>query len=300
MTRILHIFILLLGIASGAIAQSHDDLIQKAYLLYNNEKDYEGARENIDAAIHTKKGAQSALAWHIRGFIYKDIYAKTERNDRMSPAREKAVESFMTSMKLDEQEEFLETNRKALNYLSKSYWNDASEIIEEKDKSGVDSAMDFFNSFKEIYTVVNPDSSINDKEVQVNLALATAHRKIYENDRESNKEHWSYSNKYLLNVLDLDPLNWDANYSLGVSYYNKGAFNLERLPDEEATIVDIYKAQGESTQSIQGALSFMLKAYEIDSTKIESIKGLKWITFNLHQYPESEKYNQLLENRQFK
>lgn len=299
MKRIFHIFVLLLGIASGAMAQSHDDLIQKAYLLYNNDKDYEAARENIDAAIQTKKGAQSPLAWHIRGFIYKDIYAKKERNSKMSAARDRAVESFKTSMKLDVQEEFLQTNQKALIYLSKSYWNDASDIIDAREKPSVDSAVDFFNSFKDIYLLVYPDSSITDKEVQVNLALATAHRKIYESNRELNKEHWAHSNKYLLNVLDLDPLNWDANYSLGVSYYNKGAFNLERLPDIEA-IVDLSRVQGESMQSIQGALSFMLKAYEIDSARIESIKGLKWITYNLHQYPESEKYNEMLENQRFK
>jgi tetratricopeptide (TPR) repeat protein len=299
MKKILHILILIFGVASAANAQNLDDLIQKAYLLYNNEKDYEAAREQIDAAVQTKKGATSAMAWHIRGFIYKDIFASSERDNFDSNARRQAIESFKKSISLDENEEFLETNRKALNFLAKSYWNNASDIIDARKADEVDSALDSFNAFKEVYTYLHPDSTITDKEVQVNLALATAHRKIYEGNRERNKEHWDISNAYLMKVLDLDPLNWDANYSLGVSYYNKGAFNLERLPDIEA-IVDIYKVQGESMQSIQGALSFMLKAYEIDPERIETVKGLKWITFNLHQYPESQKYDQLLEDKQFK
>jgi hypothetical protein len=202
-------------------------------------------------------------------------------------------------MDFDEDQEFLETNKKALNYLAKSYWNDASDIIDEHDKTTVDSALDFFDEFKRLYTMLHPDSSITPKEVKVNLALATAHRKIYEMNRKTNEAHWAYSNKYLLEVLELDPANWDANYSLGVSYYNRGAFGLERLPDVEA-IVDIYRVQGESMQSIQGALPFMLKAYEIDPERIEAVKGLKWITFNLHQYDESEKYKQKLDSQQFK
>jgi hypothetical protein len=298
MKRIIYIFILILGFASGAAAQGHDELIQKAYLLYS-EKNFDDAKEKIDEAVQTKKGAQSSLAWHIRGFIYKDIYTSIKPRDNMSPEREKAVSSFEKSMGLDVEEEFKETNIKALTYLAKSYWNDASDIIDQRDKGTIASAMGFFNDFKRLYYRAQPDSSIADKEVQVNLALATAHRKIYEADRKANEAHWGFSNKYLLEVLALDPANWDANYSLGVSYYNRGAFGLERLPDVEA-IVDIYRLQGESVQSIQGALPFMLKAYEIDPERIEAVKGLKWITFNLHQYDESEEYDKKLEGKQLK
>ena len=92
-------------------------------------------------------------------------------------------------------------------------------------------------------------------------------------------------------VLELDPRNWAANYSTSVAYYNKGAYDLQKLENIES-IPDIYQIQSESIRSIEIALPFMYKAYEIDPDQIDAVKGLKWIYFNLHKFDESEQMEQ--------
>ncbi len=291
MIKIYYISILLLIFPLGIQAQSIDELMQRAYLHFN-EKQYDLARADIDEAVLNRKGSENPMAWHIRGFVYKDIFIHKDVMNPHSESRDIAVESLQRSIFLDGEGKFYENNQRALKYLATSYWNDASEIINNPNIQTVGDATDYFEKFQAVYDQLIPDSSYLKRDVDFYLALATALRRIYESDRAANEEYWLQSNNYLKKVLELDPQNFDANYSLGVSYYNKGAHSLEKLPEIE--IFDIYRVQGESIRSIQGALPFMIKAYEINPERIEAIKGLKWIHFNLHQYEESDKYDQKL------
>lgn len=290
------ILLLFMVISAGLSGQSVDELLQKAYLHYN-EKNYDLARIDIDQAVSMRKGEERSLAWHIRGFIYKDIYLQQEKGNKQSEARNEAVKSFERSLLFDSAGEYTEMNHKALKAIAISFWNDASELIDSGDTAMFDRATNLYDQYRSLHKLIYPDSSLVEKDVQLYLAFATAHRRIYESDREANEAHWHKSNDYLKKTLTADPLNFDAYYSLAVSHYNRGASNLERLPEIEA-ISDIYKVQGESMRSIQGALPFMMKAYEIDPERIEAVKGLKWITWNLHLFEESEGYDQKLNNMQ--
>ena len=291
MIKMYYISILLLIFPLGIQAQSIDELMQRAYLHYT-EKQYDLAKVDIDEAVANRKGIENPMAWHIRGFVYKDMFINKDSMNRYSESRDIAVQSLQRSIFLDGEGKFYEMNQLALKYLATSYWNNASEIINSPNIHTVGEATEYFEKFRAVYDQLNPDSSFVKRDVDFYLALATGNRRIYESDRSANEDYWLQSNNYLKKVLELDPQNFDANYSLGVSYYNKGAHSLEKLPEIE--IFDLYRVQGESIRSIQGALPFMIKAYEINPDRIEAIKGLKWIHFNLHQYEESDKYNQQL------
>lgn len=267
------------------------DKIEKAYTLYN-AGELKKAAVVIDDVVASPEGSKNKVAWHIRGFIYKDIYVKFEQNDIHSNAREQAIVSHKNCIENDLEETLQEQSRKAIRYLSISFFNDAIEVIEQRDPKNIDAADKLYYKFKDITLYLFPDSVLKDKDIEFFLAMSTANRKIYERDRSANDEHFEISNDYLDKVLEIDPDNWDANYSKSVAHYNKGAYNLDKLPEAQG-ITDIYRIEAESMRSIQIALPFMFRAFQINPEKIEAVKGLKTIYHNLDREQESEQMRKL-------
>lgn len=267
------------------------DKIEAAYALYN-AGDFEGAATAINEVVESPKGETSKVAWHIRGFIYKDIYIEKEQNDVNSKARDEAIYSHKKCIENDPEGTLVEQSRNAITYLSVSYYNDAIEIMDARNPKEISEADKLYEKYREITLYLYPDSVLKSSDTDYYLAMSTAHRKIYERDREKNEANWQHSNDYLTRVLELDPENWAALYSKSVALYNKGAFNLERLPEAQG-ITDIYRIESESMRSIEFALPYMMKAYEIDPDKIEAVKGLKTIFHNLNRVEESNEMQKL-------
>ncbi|MGB6036353.1 MAG: hypothetical protein WBG42_08790 [Cryomorphaceae bacterium] len=257
-------------------------------------KNHEEAKEVINKALETDGGDKNELVWHVRGFIYKDFFVKYRTDEVANDYRSEAVLSFLNSVKFDNTKRLIQQNEKALSYLAVSFFNDASDLIKEHSSDKIELAEGYYYNYRDILIQLNPDTSLVNKDVEYYLAMSTAHRKIYESDREKYDAHWELSNEYMNKVLDLDPKSFEAWFSKGVSYYNRGAFILERLPSG-STIQDIFDIQSESMRSIETAFPFMMRAYEIDSTKIDVIKALKVITFNLNKEEESKHFQELIE-----
>ena len=270
------------------------DKIEAAYALYN-AGDFEAAAAAINEVVESPKGEKSKVAWHIRGFIYKDIYIEKEQNDVNSKARDEAIFSHKKCIENDPEGTLVAQSRNAITYLSISYYNDAIEIMDARNPKEISEADKLYDQYRDITLYLYPDSVLKNSDVDYYLAMSTAHRKIYERDRGKNEANWEFSNDYLTRVLELDPENWAALYSKSVSYYNKGAFNLERLPEAQG-ITDIYRIESESMRSIEFALPYMMKAYEIHPDKIEAVKGLKTIYRNLNKLEESDEIELQLED----
>jgi hypothetical protein len=292
MIRIQYIIALsLLCLPYSVIGQTLEESIEKAY-TYQTSGKHEQAAVIIDEAVASPKGEKSEIAWHIRGFVYKDLFLENRGTEQGSKYRKTAIESLDRSIRLDKEETLAAQNRKALKFLAISYFNDASDVISEHHPERIDQAEVFYENYKDVILDLYPDTSLTDKDIEYYLAMSTAHRKIYESDRKVYDAHWYLSNEYMDKVLEIDPDSFKAHYSKGVSYYNRGAYNLERLPSVD--IYDIMQIQSESMRSIESALPFMLKAHEIDPTKIEAVKGLKIIFFNLNKEEESKFYDNKL------
>jgi len=294
MIRYLTILFFSFALQALTFGQSVDDLIQTAYKLQVAKK-HEEAMPVINKALESDGGDKNELVWHVRGFVYKDLFVKYRDDEVSLDYRNEAVQSFLNSIKYDNPKQLYKQNEKALKYLAVSYFNDASDLIKEHSSERISLAEGHYYNYRDIVVQLNPDTSLVEKDVEYFLAMSTAHRKIYESDREKYDAHWEISNEYMNKVLDLDPNSFEAWFSKGVSHYNRGAYNLERLP--YVTIHDLFEIQSESMRSIEAALPFMMRAYEIDSTKIDVIKALKVITFNLNKEEESKHFQELLDQK---
>ncbi len=285
MKKLYYILLIVFALPAMVFGQGNE-LVTEAYLLLK-QGELQEAAVVIDSAAQSKKGAEDPQVWHFRGFIYKDIYVKYEKEDRKSNAREIAVESLIKSIQLDSESKYTAQSDKALKLLAVSYFNNAIDIIEERNPINVDEAKDYYLEYKELIVYQFPDTLMQENDIEFYLAMSTVHRKVYEQNRLTFADHNLKQQEYLRLVLQLDPESFAANYSMAVSHYNQGARNLEKLP-EATSIPDIYEIQSESMQSIEMALPFMMRAHEINPDKIDAIKGLKWIYFNLHREGESQ------------
>lgn len=273
------------------IAQPQETL--DAYKAYQ-QQDYTQAAALIDRAIDEKVGASDAMTWHIRGFIYKDIYNKVDQKSAIAESRDVAIASLMRSMELDTKDEYRENNIKSLRYLASSYYNDAVLVMREIDKATIDQSEKYYLKYKEIMLELDPDFDSQERDITFYKALATSNRKIYEKDREGNKDYLYRALDNYQYVLKIDPENYGANYNTAINLYNEGAYGIEQI-DAEAKIPALVKIQAESVELFREALPYMLKAHELDSTRRETLIGLRGIYLSLNNNEKADKYRDMLQ-----
>jgi len=286
--------VLLMFVSFVGLAQPQETL--DAYRAYQKQN-YQEASNLIDEAISTEAGQKDAMTWHIRGFIYKDIFNQIDDKARDSENREIAVDAFLESMRLDDSGQYADNNLKSLRYLASSFYNDAVLVMRETSKDNIAHSEKFYQRYKGLMEQIDSEFDAKERDITYYKALATSHRKIYERDKTANRK---YLNKALANyqyVLELDPDNYGANYNTAINLYNEGAHGIEQI-DAEAQIPTIVEIQSESIDLFREALPYMLKAYELDSTRKETLIALRGIYLSLNNNEKANEYRDLLRETQ--
>jgi len=289
-------YIWLLAALLPLIGYAQPTLTIQAYNAYQGQNLTE-AKSLIDQSSESVSGKSDPMTWHIKGFIYKDIYNKDDQRNRKSTHREVAIESFTRSLNLDKKGEYLENNRKSLQYLASSYYNDAVLLIRETNPANIIESEPLYKKYKLTTQITEPKEDFTQKDIAYYKALATGNRKVYEADRVANKEFLVKSLENYTYVLQLDPNDYGANYNMAINLYNEGAHNIEGL-DNEAQIPAIVKVQAISIELFKEALPYMLKAHELNPEREETLKGLRGIYLSLNNEEEANKYRDLLRDRQ--
>lgn len=281
-------------ITGGLWAQPSATL--EAYKAYQSGK-YQVAAEHIDAAVATEAGKADAMTWHIRGFIYKELFNQVDEKARDSENRDIAIDAFLKAMELDRTEEYKDNNVKSLRYLGSSYYNDAVLVMRDTDKNTIEKSEALYKRYKHVMEQCDPTFNAREKDITFYKALATSNRKIYEKDREANKPYLYTALDNYQYVLELDPDNYGANYNTAINLYNEGAHGIEQI-DAEAQIPTIVKVQATSIDLFREALPYMLKAHELDPNRRETLIGLRGIYLSLNNNEKANEYRDLLRDSQ--
>jgi tetratricopeptide (TPR) repeat protein len=293
MKKIIYIFIFVL--INDALA-CQPNISFEAYQYYQ-QKNLAKAKELIEKAIIEKEGQNDPLTWHIKGFIYKDLFNAEENKEYTSTLREIAIEDIQKSKQLDKKDEYKENNDKALKHLATSFYNDAVLIMRSLDTSYMPLIDSFYKRYKSLQAQVEPTYNFTEKDISYYKAIATCYRKIYEEDRINKKAYFEKAIEYYKKVITLDPENYSANYNLAVNLYNEGAYKIEQINAEDQ-IPTIVKIQSSSIELFKQALPYMLKAYTLNPEREETLKGLRGIYLSLSEDEEANKYKELLINKQ--
>jgi len=279
------IVLCLLGGTTDAWAQP--DALVNANRKYQ-EGDLDGAREILDEAVKSPEHARGPEAWVLRGFVYKDLYKRAPTAPDAGRLREEAMNSLYLSTELDTAREFRQSSIQAYDFLAKTLYNDAARALNELDN---DRATALYAAYRTSILRLDPGRDLRERDIEFNNALGTVYTKRFNQHRDELSWYDKAVSTYK-HVLELDPENYGANYNLATLFYNRGVYNIQRISSDN-DIPSVQHIQEASREFFQQALPYMLKAFEMNPNRKETLLGLEGIYYSLQDDQQSEHYRQL-------
>jgi len=178
-------------------------------------EDYRKAKEQIDMASESEGLSDSAHTWYYKGYIYYELYKSNK--DSNGAERSSSIDYFVKSLEIDESGKYAEGSRATIVNIASTYYNDAVYAIGDKDPEKGQASFDIF---LENIVLGDSDLDLKQKQIDVNLAIGS----IYVNRCETDPTDTTclqQSVAYFDKVLALDSNNLNANYNMGILYYNK-------------------------------------------------------------------------------
>lgn len=285
------IVILILILSSVSVHAQVDRNTIAATLLQAGKLD--SAKMVIDLAVADTEYVNDGETWYLRGFIYKSLYIKNEKNNKQSPSRLEALSSFKRSLLIDTASENILKNSENIKLLCKMLFNDVARGL---DSINYKISIDNFDKFKKYWMIIDT-SQANFKKWDIEFlnALASVYTQIYESNKTGKSEYLTLAKNAYTKVLSLDPNNYQANYDIGILYFNQ-AINLIKQSDYGIDIVALNDIQDGSIKLFKEALPLMIKADEIEPNRRETLLGLSAIYFSLNDQEKSELYKKKLKD----
>ncbi|MCB0793726.1 MAG: hypothetical protein KDB88_03230 [Flavobacteriales bacterium] len=268
--------------------QAQPDMLVEAFKKYQ-EGSLNEARALVDETVTLPQHAVNAEAWLLRGFVYKDLF-KEGNGEGHPELREVAMESLEKCLELDTAELFRENANKAYDFLARTYFNDAARALNEMDPERAEGN---YAKFSDAIRRMGKEGELTVKDVEFNNALGTVYTKLYNQDREA-VAWYDRAVATFKRVLELDRDNYGANYNLATLFYNRGVFNIQRI-GAHSDIPSIQRIQEVSREFFLDALPYMLKAFEMNPSRRETLLGLEGIYYSLQDPERSEHYRRLYE-----
>ena len=299
---------LLLSVVGIAQPRSTANLIDEA-ISFAKEGAYNDALLMIEP--HLENGAKNdARAWYVAGYSHKERYKDSaflnaSTSKTASAERSIAVIQLLTAYELDKNSAFpgaiSELVEDALDYLSKTYMNDAVKGVHGFQMGMDEEVMTYFKAFVKIKNVLSPDENWVREEVELEKNLAKANRILLEsidlNNTSSMQKREALFEKvvsHYLRAIELDGRDYTARYNLAINLYNRGVSELKSI-DHTTSMFELMEIQDICVLLFQEALEPMLAAHNMEQNRMETLKGLMTIYRALSQNEESEKYKRLLE-----
>lgn len=268
--------------AAASFAQQ--ERVAKA-LTFVEAGEFEKAKVEIDAAVANEASSADSYTWYVKGYIYKELYKKNEKNNPQSPLRNEAIAALKKSMEIDTKGENINENKQTLKFLATTLNNDAANSI---NNNNPDVAQKAFEKYKETMLLLDPQIDLKPKSIEFMLALASMLNNQYQSEQDSAKKEFKFlglKNKYQ-EVLKLDANNVSANYNLGILYYNK-AVNIINNLDYDMDMFALMEIQDNCVEIFKQSLPFMEKALELDPNRVETLRGLEGIYISLNDFEKS-------------
>ncbi|HET8962726.1 MAG TPA: hypothetical protein VFM99_02425 [Chitinophagales bacterium] len=276
----------------NSIVNAQEDPLKMA-TGYLQKGELDSAKIMIDRVVTNPEGLRDGNAWYLRGFIYKSIYNKQEKNNKYSPARLEALKSFKKSVSLDTSRLTIQENKKNIKYLATTLYNDAATSLDSMDYKV---AIETFGHFKEYYPLIDSSqTNIKQTDLKFLLALASVYTMIFEGDKKGKTEFLTLAKETYNRILAIDPNNITANFNMGILYYTQ-AINLINQLDYGVDLHVLNDAQDNSLSLFRESLPFMEKAYILDPNRKETLYGLSGIYFSLNEIEKSNEFKQKLED----
>ncbi len=279
----------LLLLFAPVLAWAQKDHFAEAYEKYEQGQLAE-ARALIDQAVREEAFAQDPGAWLLRGFIYKDLFKGMAPGGAADSLREEALRSLDLCLGKDTTDTYARDCSQAHDYLARTFYNDAARALNAMDAEG---AIRYYERHQQTMHRLSPEHDFRARDIEFNNALGTVYTKRYGEDREDTTWFVLAVRTYGA-VIALDPENYGANYNLATLFYNRGVYNIQKITPEN-DIPSLQDIQRASRYYFMEALPYMLKAFDMNPTRKETLLGLEGIYYSLQDIDKSEHYRALYE-----
>lgn len=289
--RYLFLVLLLLGCFAGST--QNVNLVAAYDCAQRNSMD--SARLFMFKAMADSTTRKDDQAWYIKGFIYKELYKKYEKDNKLSPLRDTAIICLFKSVHLDSTTSNITENYKTAKFLAVTYYNDAMSGLDSLHYMDYAQSIKNFNKYRAYMMRIAPNTNFSATDVSFYLNLGQVYSYLYFHANPDKENIYLDSAKKAYNkVLDIDPNNIHANYQLAILYYNKATSIINRM-DYDADIMRLNAAQDSSVNLMKMSLPYMLKTNNLDPCKKDAVKGLEGIYYLLHDTQKFEEFQQKLQ-----
>lgn len=264
----------------------------RAYEAYE-AKEYEKAKEFINQSIETEEGKDDAQTWALRAFIYKNF----ENYDNPDTTiRNIIIESHLKSMELDKDNALQKNNISGLKSAIVRYYNQAVEELLNKQQP--ENAVELYKTYKNKYLKYF-EKDFTKTDVEFYNALGSHYndkaKKTTLGENETNEFYDSAIDAYQ-KVIEVDSLNYNANYNIGTIYYNQGV-NLLQNMDPELTIEELREKQDKGVELFIKAKPYIHLAHKYTPEREEPIEALWGIYYSLNDFEKADHYRKMLEKK---
>lgn len=291
-THILLLCLLVLW-APAAVAQPDLTLTNEAIMLCKADRLQE-ARIKIEEATTSGSEAMEPYAWYTKGYILKEIFKKTDAEEKFSPNRDLAIEAINQCIKLDKTMQYRSDCNEVLRWLATTYLNHAMAEIELMTPERTGEPDTFYSKYSLLIRQVYPAYIAGPYDVDFYKKKAAALGKIYSRDPDKFQVFSENSINYYLKALDIDSLDYDSNYNLAVTYFNEGVRNI-RMINFETDITEIIMVQDNCIRLFRKSEPYMQRANNLRPGRKETLKGMYYISRALNDEERANAYKAELE-----
>jgi len=292
MRKILYILSLILLSSNIAFGQFvGKDGVSKA-LFYLQKSELDSAKKYIDEAVLDSVQNKTAKTWYYKGFVYKELYKKYQKDDKESPYRLEAIDALEQLQKIDVEKEFIESASKMLNYLASTLYNDAARSLTP---TKYELAENNYSKFRTTMVLSNPNVDLKPQDIKFKLALASMLNQHAEQNNKLDSTKVYQIKSIYEEVMALDPESGSANYNLGILYYNEAAGIINNM-DYDMDLENLNRLQDVCIDLFLKALPYMNVSYKKGWNLEETLIGLVNIHHGLNDEVKEAFYKKELES----
>ncbi|MBI2721502.1 MAG: hypothetical protein HYX39_04950 [Bacteroidetes bacterium] len=240
----------------------------------------------IDSVVLHPETKNDFVSWTTRGYIYYEIYKKTDKFRLNSSLRDTIISSIKKSNSLKPDEVSLANNKRLLSGLANQYYNIAKVLLQ--DSLNDTRSAKAYNKCKELSLIAKPDTNFAMRDVEYYVAVGSVFSNIFNNDNKNTKAH-DIAKLAHLKVFDIDPDNAPANMNMGLMYLNQG-INLVKSLDYGADLSQIDAIQENIVKLAKQSEQFILKVYKKDNKNPKAVQALYYIYRMLNDAAKQAEY----------
>lgn len=150
-------------------------------------------------------------------------------------------------------------------------------------------------SYQEAEQSVKQYLEYNPSNVEGLLLAGTIYEKLLSTEK-SDSSYFIKQKKVYERILQINPNHVQANYNLGIAYYNRGVTLVNGAAQNyEIDIVQFNQLLERCSGLFLSALPYLKKVNQLDNTNVNALKALQGVYYNINDY---EQYNHVKEKLQ--